>query len=36
VRQIDAALERNGREGCKEILSYFTAFAASGFDRDVL
>jgi hypothetical protein len=31
-----AAVERKGREGGKEILSYFASFATSVFDRDVL
>jgi hypothetical protein len=30
------AVERKGREGRKEILSYFAFFATSAFDRDVL
>jgi hypothetical protein len=28
--------ERKGREGRKEILSYFASFATSAFDRDFL
>jgi len=28
-------VERKGREGRKEILSYFASFATSAFDRDV-
>src|SRR5438093_9626458 len=32
----DAAVERKGREGRKEILSYFASFATSAFDRDLL
>src|SRR5213596_1284213 len=34
VRRTDAALERKGREGRREILSYFASFATSAFDRD--
>ena len=30
------AVERKGREGRKEILSYFASFATSAFDRDVV
>ena len=36
VRLTDAAVERKGREGRKEILSDFASFATSAFDRDVL
>jgi len=36
VRLTDATVERKGREGRKEILSYFAPFATSAFDRDVL
>src|SRR6266487_825945 len=36
VRLADATVERKGREGRKEILSYFAPFATSAFDRDVL
>ena len=35
VRLNNAALERKGREGRREILSYFASFATSAFDRDV-
>jgi len=30
----DAALERKGREGRKQILSFFAPFAASAFNRE--
>ena len=36
VRLTGAAVERKGREGRKEILSYFASFATSAFHRDVL
>jgi hypothetical protein len=36
VRRTDAAVERKGREGRKEILPYFASFATSAFNRDVL
>jgi hypothetical protein len=36
VEHTDAAVERKGREGRKEILSDFASFATSAFDRDVL
>jgi hypothetical protein len=32
---IDAALERKGREGRKQVLFFFASFAASAFNRDV-